>query len=173
LTNLRGARGSFRTASMSDVLSGKVPADFVRSRVVLIGSTAPSLRDFYQNAYSSGWFASPQQIPGVELQAHFLSQILSAALDGRGGINVWPEAAELLWILLWSWAGANVSWNLRSLGRSAYCLLSICLGLSATLYLAFLAGWWVPLIPPILSLVGSGVRSCGLSGSLARRIKTV
>ncbi|WP_333431664.1 CHASE2 domain-containing protein [Microcoleus sp. MON2_D5] len=171
LTNLRGPRGSFRTASMSDVLSGTVPADFVRSRAVLIGSTAPSLRDFYQNAYSSGWFGPPQQIPGVELQAHFLSQILSAALDGRGGINVLPEAAELLWILLWSWAGANVSWNLRSLARSAYCLLSICLGLSATLYLAFLAGWWLPLIPPILSLVGSGVAVVGYLAHLQEELK--
>ncbi|MBD1811723.1 CHASE2 domain-containing protein [Microcoleus vaginatus DQ-U2] len=171
LTNLRGPRGSFRTASMSDVLSGKVPADFVRSRAVLIGSTAPSLRDFYQNAYSSAWFGPPQQIPGVELQAHFLSQILSAALDGRGGINVWPEAAELLWILLWSWAGANVSWNLRSLGRSAYCLLSICLGLSASLYLAFLAGWWLPLIPPILSLVGSGAAVVGYLAHLQEELK--
>jgi diguanylate cyclase (GGDEF)-like protein/PAS domain S-box-containing protein len=156
---------------MSDVLSGTVPADFVRSRVVLIGSTAPSLRDFYQNAYSSGWFGPPQQIPGVELQAHFLSQILSAALDGRGGINVWPEAAELLWILLWSWAGANVSWNLRSLSRSAYCLLSISLGLSASLYLAFLAGCWLPLIPPILSLVGSGVAVVGYLAHLQEELK--
>ncbi|MEG4943564.1 CHASE2 domain-containing protein [Microcoleus sp. F4-D5] len=171
LTNLRGPRGSFRTASMSDVLSGKVPADFVRSRAVLIGSNAPSLKDFYQNSYSSGLFAPPQQIPGVELQAHFLSHILSAALDGRGGINVWPEAAELLWILLWSWAGANVSWNLRSLGRSAYCLLSICLGLSASLYLAFLAGWWLPLIPPILSLVGSGVAVVGYLAQLQEELK--
>ncbi|MEG3927286.1 MULTISPECIES: CHASE2 domain-containing protein [unclassified Microcoleus] len=171
LTNLRGPRGSFRTASMGDVLSGKVPADFVRSRVVLIGSNAPSLKDFYQNSYSSGWFSPPQQIPGVELQAHFLSQILSAALDGRGGINVWPEAAELLWILLWSWAGANVSWNLRSLGRSAYCLLSICIGLSASLYLAFLAGWWLPLIPPILSLVGSGAAVVGYLAHLQEELK--
>ncbi|MEG4055173.1 MULTISPECIES: CHASE2 domain-containing protein [unclassified Microcoleus] len=171
LTNLRGPRGSFRTASMGDVLSGRVPADFVRSRVVLIGSNAPSLKDFYQNAYSSGWFGPPQQIPGVELQAHFLSQILSAALDGRGGINVLPEAAELLWILLWSWAGANVSWNLRSLGRSAYCLSSICLGLSATLYLVFLAGWWLPLIPPILSLLGSGAAVVGYLAHLQEELK--
>ncbi|WP_293158315.1 CHASE2 domain-containing protein [Microcoleus sp. bin48.metabat.b7b8b9.023] len=156
LTNLRHPGGSFRTVSMSDVLSGKVPVDFVRSRAVLIGSTAPSLKDFHQNAYSSGLFAPPQPIPGVELQANFLSQILSAALDGREGIKVWPEAAEWLWILLWSWTGANVSWKLRSLGRSAWSLSSICVGLSASLYIAWLAGWWLPLIPSILSLLGSG-----------------
>ena len=171
LANLRGPRGSFRTASMSDVLSGKVPADFVRSRAVLIGSNAASLKDFYQNAYSSGLFAPPQQIAGVELQAHFLSQILSAALDGRGGIKVWPEAAELLWILLWSWTGANVSWKLRSIGRSACCLSSISLGLSASLYLAFLAGWWLPLIPPILSLLGSGCAVVGYLAHLQEELK--
>ncbi|PSB40211.1 diguanylate cyclase, partial [filamentous cyanobacterium Phorm 6] len=171
LTNLRGPIGSFRTVSMSDVLSGKVPADFVRSRAVLIGSTAPSLKDFNQNSYSSGLFAPPQLIPGVELQAHFLSQILSAALDGRPGIKVWPEAAEWLWILLWSWAGASVSWNVRSIGRSACCLLSICLGLSATLYLAFLAGLWLPLIPPILSLLGSGCAVVGYLAQLQEELK--
>ncbi|MBD1828308.1 CHASE2 domain-containing protein [Microcoleus vaginatus GB1-A2] len=171
LVNLRGPRGSFRTASMSDVLSGKVPPDFVRSRAVLIGSNAPSLKDFYQNAYSSRLFAPPQQIPGAELQAHFLSQILSAALDGRGDINVWPEAAELLWILLWSWAGASVSWKLRSLGRSACCLSSICIGLSASLYLAFLAGWWLPLIPAILSLLGSGCAVVGYLAHLQEELK--
>ncbi|MEG3897573.1 MULTISPECIES: CHASE2 domain-containing protein [unclassified Microcoleus] len=171
LANPRGPLGSFRTASMSDVLSGKVPPDFVRSRAVLIGSTATSLKDFQQNAYSSGLFAPPQPIPGVELQAHFLSQILSAALDGRGGIKVWPEAAELLWILLWSWAGASLSWKLRSLGRSACCLSSICLGLSASLYLAFLAGWWLPLIPPILSLLGSGCAVVGYLAHLQEELK--
>ena len=171
LANPRGPIGSFHTASLSDVLSGKVPPDFVRSRVVLIGSTAPSLKDFQQNAYSSGLFAPPQPIPGVELQAHFLSQILSAALDGRGGIKVWPEAAEWLWILLWSWAGASVSWNVRSIGRSACCLLSICLGLSASLYLAFLAGWWLPLIPPILSLLGSGCAVVGYLAQLQEELK--
>ncbi|MEG4345246.1 CHASE2 domain-containing protein [Microcoleus sp. A003_D6] len=171
LANPRGPLGSFRTASMSDVLSGKVPPDFVRSRAVLIGSTATSLKDFQQNAYSSGLFAPPQPIPGVELQAHFLSQILSAALDGRGGIKVWPEAAELLWILLWSWAGASLSWKLRSPGRSACCLSSISLGLSASLYLVFLAGWWLPLIPPILSLLGSGCTVVGYLAHLQEELK--
>ena len=171
LANLRGPRGSFRTVSMSDVLSGKVPADFVRSRAVLIGSNAASLKDFYQTAYSSGLFAPPQQIAGVELQAHFLSQILSAALDGRGGIKVWPEAAELLWILLWSGTGASLSWKLRSPGRSACCLSSISLCLSASLYLAFLTGWWLPLIPAILSLFGSGCAVVGYLAHLQEELK--
>jgi diguanylate cyclase (GGDEF)-like protein/PAS domain S-box-containing protein len=171
LAFLRGPTGSFRTVSMSDVLSDRVPADFLRSRLVLIGSTATSLKDFHQTAYSRSLFGPPQQISGVELQAHFLSQILSAALDGRGGINVWPEPAELLWILLWSWTGASVSWKLESIGRSTCCLLSIALVLNVFLYLAFLVGWWLPLIPPILSLLGSGCVVVGYLAHLQEELK--
>ena len=50
LASQRGPTGSFRNVSMSDVLCDKVPADFFRDRIALIGSTA-SLKDFYQNAY--------------------------------------------------------------------------------------------------------------------------
>ncbi|MGL5063050.1 MAG: CHASE2 domain-containing protein [Microcoleus sp.] len=171
LASLRGPAGSFRTVSMSDVLSNKVPANFFRSRLVLIGSTAPSLKDFHQTAYSRSLFNSPQNISGVELQAHFLSQILSAALDGRGGINVWPEAAEVLWILIWSWAGASISWKLRSLGRSTCCLLGVSLLLNVFLYLALLVGWWLPLIPPILSLLGSGCFVVGYLAHLQEELK--
>ena len=171
LASLRGPIGSFRTVSISEVLSDKVPADFVRSRIVLIGSTATSLKDFHQNAYSYDLFTSPQQISGVELQAHFLSQILSAALDGRGGINVWSDSVALVWILLWSWVGASVSWKLRSLSRSAWCLWTISIFLNATLYLAFLAGWWLSLIPPMLSLLGSGVAVVGYLAHLQEELK--
>ncbi len=171
LASFRGPIGSFRTVSMSDVLSGKVSVDFVRSRVVLIGSTATSLKDFQQNSYSYDLFSSPQQIPGVELQAHFLSQILSAALDGRRAINVWSDSLELAWILLWSWIGTTVSWKLRSLSRSAWCLLSITIFLNVTLYLAFLAGWWLPLIPPMFSLLGSGAAVVGYLAHLQEELK--
>lgn len=171
LASLRGPVGSFHAVSMSDLLSDKVPADFVRSRVVLIGSTATSLKDFYQNAYSHSLFSSPQQISGVELQAHFLSQILSASIDGRGGIHVWSDSGEWLWILLWSWVGASVSWKLRSLSRSAWCLLTISTFVTITVYLAFLADWWLPLIPPILSLLVSGVTVVGYLAHLQEELK--
>ncbi|HLO47555.1 MAG TPA: CHASE2 domain-containing protein, partial [Kamptonema sp.] len=54
LANLRGPAGSFRSVSMTEVMSGKVSPDFVRSRIVLIGSTATSLKDFQQTSYSGG-----------------------------------------------------------------------------------------------------------------------
>ncbi|OCR00300.1 diguanylate cyclase [Oscillatoriales cyanobacterium USR001] len=155
LANLRGPAGSFRSVSMTDVLSGKMPPDFVRSRIVLIGSTATSLKDFQRTSYSSGLLDSPDWISGVELQAHFLSQILSAALEGRTSFKVWPDWAEWLWICGWSWVGALVSWKVRSPQFSLLSLLGVGISLSTSLYLAFLIGWWLPLIPPLIAIAGS------------------
>lgn len=115
LANLRGAAGSFTTLSLTDVLEGKVRPEWLRDRIVIVGSTAVSLRDSFQTAYSTGLLtSSPQPTAGVELQANFSSQIISAALQGRTAIEVWADPFEWLWIFAWSWFGAQLSWTLRS-----------------------------------------------------------
>ncbi|CBN57684.1 MULTISPECIES: CHASE2 domain-containing protein [Kamptonema] len=171
LGNLRGPVGSFRSVSMAEVMSGKMPPDFVRSRIVLIGSTATSLKDFQQTSYSGGLLDSPKPVPGVELQANFLSQILSAALEGRTGFKVWSDWAEWLWIWGWSWVGAFVSWKLRSPQLSLLFLLGVSVGLTTSLYLAFLGGWWLPLIPPLMAIAGSAAVIVGYLAHLQEEFK--
>ncbi|MGE5657580.1 MAG: CHASE2 domain-containing protein [Actinomycetota bacterium] len=155
LVNLRGPGGKFRSVSATDVLSGKVSPDFGRSRIVLIGATASSVKDFYYTSYSGGLFHPPLEISGVELHAHFISQILSAALEGRTLLRVGPEGMEWLWIWGWSWVGAIVTWKLRSARRLIPSLIVLSAGLTISSYLALLAGWCLPFIPPVLALAGS------------------
>ncbi len=147
--------GSFRRVSMVDVLTDKVPASLMRSRIILIGSTAPSLQDFFYTPYSSNLIKEVQPISGVEVQASFVSQILSATLDGHPLIRVWVTPVEWLWIFAWSSLGASLIWKLRSPRRASFGLLLAGATLAGGCYLAFLGGWWVPLIPPLLGLVGS------------------
>lgn len=156
LANLRGPANRFPIVSMADVLEGEAPAEWFRDRIVLIGSTAASLKDFFYTSYSSG-SVSPKPMAGVELQANFVSQILSAALDGRPLIQVWAEPVEWLWILIWAWFGATLSWRLRSPRNSALAILLAGTGLVSVCYLAFLGGWWLPLVPPAIALVGSAI----------------
>ncbi|HBE31557.1 MAG TPA: molecular chaperone TorD, partial [Cyanobacteria bacterium UBA11368] len=82
---------------------------------------------------------------------------LSAVLDGRPLINVWSKPKECLWIFLWSFIGAALTWRLQSLQAIACSILLAYLGLLLIAYLAFLQGWWLPVVPPIVGLVGSAI----------------
>ena len=156
LSNPRGISGIFHLVSMNDVLSGKISRQLFKDKIILIGYTATSVKDFHRNSYSSRLYQSPQKISGVELQASFLSQILSSALDGRPNIKVWPEAVEWIWIIIFSWVGANLSWQLLLPKKSIITILFIGINITGISYIAFIyQGWWLPVIPPIMALSGS------------------
>ncbi|NEO97923.1 MAG: CHASE2 domain-containing protein [Symploca sp. SIO2E9] len=147
--------GSFRTISMREVLQGEIPPTLLRDRIVIIGSTAASFKDFFYTPYSNGLLAAAQPIFGVELQANFISQILGSALDGRPLLKVWSELMEWLWIASWSTLGAFLFWRVRRLKSAFGLLLLASVSLFGSCYLAFAMGWWLPLIPPLLGLLCS------------------
>jgi diguanylate cyclase (GGDEF)-like protein/PAS domain S-box-containing protein len=170
LANPRNPAASFEHVSLTDVMAGRVRPEQIRDRIVLIGSTATSLRDFFYTSYSSnGGNADP--ISGVELHAQIVSQLLNAALDGRSLIQAPPTAWKWLWVFGWSWVGAVLSWKIRPPERSALCVLLAAAGLIGVCYLALLAGWWVPLVPPLLALMGSAVIITGHLAQLEDELK--
>ncbi|MGK7922695.1 MAG: CHASE2 domain-containing protein [Trichodesmium sp.] len=149
-------KDSFTVVSMNDLLSGNISPKLFTDKIVLIGYTAISVKDFHINSYSSRLFSSPKTISGVELHANFLSQILSAALDGRNNIKVVPEPLEWLWIILVSWIGANLTWELLLPSKSILTIVFIGINIIVISYFLFIYyGLWLPVIPPIFSLTGS------------------
>ncbi len=157
LGNLRGPAGTFRTVSMSDLLDGKIPPAQLRDRIVLVGSTAVSLKDFFFTSYTNDFGDTPQPTAGVEVQANFVSQILSSALDGRSPLRVVSEPVEWLWIAGWALLGAQIIWSLRTPHQYALAMVGASSGLAGICYGVFLLGWWVPLIPPMMAMVGSAI----------------
>ncbi len=162
LLNYTGPAKSFRTVSFSDILANKVPPDWLRDRLVLIGATAESKKDFFLTPYSSTLLDIPQKTAGVEIQANLIRQIISAALGERPLIKTWPDPLEGLWIFAWSVLGAALSWKWRYAGGVAKFSLKSTLGivlafssLCAICYGAFLGGWWLPLVPGVLAIAGS------------------
>lgn len=164
--NYRGAQDRFRTVSLTKMLKNQVDPSLIRDRIILIGSTAPSLNDLLYTPYSSQITSSPQAVPGVIVHANIASQILSAALDGRPLIRAWSSPIEWAWILVWSGIGATIHWGILeiSLGKKQIAtrcfirfiyLFSIGSILIVGSYFAFLAGWWIPVIPPLVALTGS------------------
>lgn len=162
LLNFRGPRESFEIVSLTDVLKDRIPPDLMRDRIVLIGATGQSLNDLFHTPYSGGLLTSPKQTPGVVIHANLISQILSAALDGRPLIRVWPELSEWLWVLLWSFIGAAGPWQLKNNILAKWTVLGVFVVLTggtsiSITYLAFLSGWWIPTIGPLVAMTGSAI----------------
>jgi diguanylate cyclase (GGDEF)-like protein/PAS domain S-box-containing protein len=171
LVNFHTASSGFETISLRDVMRGQVPPELLRDRIVLVGSTAVSLKDFFYTSNSGSLAEGIQQVAGVELHANFIYQILAAALEGRSLIRVWSDPVELAWILGWSWVGASLVWKMRSLHKSAVSILLAVVGLSGTSHIVFLYGWWIPLVPAAIALVGSAIAITGYIAHLQEELK--
>ena len=108
---------------------------------------------------------------GLEIQAHMVSQIVSAALDGRGILGYWTQEGEIIWIWSWSLVGGLLSWrfglSLR-LGLAAIASSGLLLGLC---YAGFLYGIWIPLVPPALGLITTGATIAVARNILEGKIK--
>ena len=171
LVNFRGGKTGnppFRTFSMQMVLSGDVTPESVRDRIVLIGATAENLNDFAATPYTrqqpyqsknsisgsstGSLYGGSTWISGVALQAQFVSQIISAALDGRLMFQSWPEGVEIAWIGLWVWLGVLLCWRLRGPKRSLLGMIGLAIGVTLSGYGLFLLGWLVPVVAPMVGL---------------------
>ncbi|MBG1270683.1 CHASE2 domain-containing protein [Nostoc sp. WHI] len=148
---------SFCQVSMRDVLADKVKENLIKDRIILIGSTAPSLQDFVFIPYSTSLLGMAKPVPGIQLQAYFISELISAALSGRPLLKVWPDLVEYLWIFVWSYVGAVTTWRIRHATRSLFSILISCIVLILSTYFAFLSGWWIPIIPSLFTFGSSAI----------------
>ncbi|HAX78072.1 MAG TPA: transmembrane sensor domain-containing protein [Cyanobacteria bacterium UBA11372] len=167
LLNFRGSARSFTSVSVVDVLDNRIPPDLMRDRIVLIGAKAPSLNDVFYTPFSGGLITTPVRTAGVEIQANLTSQILSTVLDNRPLIQVLPVLIEELWTVLWAGIIAAFGWkhrddkNYQYLGKLTIAGVVSALAVAAIAYASFLAGWWIPSVPPLLALLGSAVAISG------------
>ncbi|MCC5608460.1 CHASE2 domain-containing protein [Nostoc sp. CHAB 5834] len=157
LLNFRGNQENFATFPLRDILEKTIPPNSLRDRLVLIGTTAASIKDVFYTPYNSGLFSSSQPMAGVSVHANIISQIISAVVDGRPLLRVWQEPIEWLWILVWAGLGALVSRQLRSSIAIATSIIFAGAGLLGIGFLTFCLGWWLPIIPSLLVFLGSAV----------------
>ena len=159
-----GTENNFKQVSIIDVLNSNIPDDLFRDRLVLIGSTAYSLNDFFATPYSNSRESQFKDLPGVFIHANIASQIISMALDGRSSIKTLDEPLEWLWIFAWT-GGASV-FNVLLLNRqflsqpafdSIFAIVFPGGAILGSSYLLFLGGFWLITIAPLFSVVASGI----------------
>jgi CHASE2 domain-containing sensor protein len=162
LLNYRNGRERFRTLSLGDINdieaaqgNSDVLRDIFGSRIVLIGKTAPSIKDFI-NTSAIANLQPPGKIYGVEFHAHVTSQIVSAVLDKRPVFKTWSQGWEYLWIVAWGVLAIYLGRLTQSPLKNLVYVAAASLGLVGISYAFIVGGWWIPVAPALLVLVING-----------------
>ncbi|MCF2148278.1 CHASE2 domain-containing protein [Desmonostoc muscorum LEGE 12446] len=150
LLNYRSPKEIAEQVKLTEFLSSPVNPYAIKDRIVLIGVVSRGdSPDTWPTPYG---VPLDDQMPGVLVQAHMVSQILSAVEDGRPLLRVWSLWLEVAWIWGWSVVGGVLAWRNLSLRW-----LALAVGVtSSVLYVAcfglLIWGAWVPFVPSALSL---------------------
>jgi adenylate cyclase len=85
----RGKRGSYPYISLSDVYFDKVPAEKLKGKIALIGTSAPGLLDLRSTPVSSTY-------PGVEIHANMIAGMLDRTLKEKPSYMLGAEVALIV-----------------------------------------------------------------------------
>ena len=166
LLNYRGDHHIFHSIPMRDVLANRIPSNLMRDRIVLIGLTAHSLKDFFPTPYSKRWMS------GVVIHANVTSQLISAALEDRVAwrqpyrlqLSLSSQQFDWLWIFSWSGGCTIICWVLLQKNRypllfieTLSCIVGGGFLLFGSSYLVFINGWIIPVFSPFLALCISAI----------------
>ncbi len=132
--------GSFKYISAADVLAGRVAADTLKGKIILLGTTAPGLLDLRVTPVG-------QVYPGVEAHAN----LISGWLDGK--VVLKPDYAMGYDVFVLAIAGLLLAIGLPLLSAPRAVLLSLgvlaaVMGLNTWLYVGF--GLVMPLAAAII-----------------------
>lgn len=129
--------------SFGDVLEGRIPADALKGKIVLMATVMHSIKDSNPTPIDA-------DLRGVHIHATLVHQLLEAAINGKAPMTWWPEWAELLWIATFTGVGGVLSLFLRSPWKLAPALLGVLAVLGWVVWHAFQSGTWLLVAAPAL-----------------------
>ncbi|WP_225885351.1 putative bifunctional diguanylate cyclase/phosphodiesterase [Leptolyngbya sp. KIOST-1] len=148
-------RTPYQTApslTITQVLAGAVPPDWVRGKIVLIGSTASSLKDEFFTPFSQDQ-SSQFVMSGVEIHAQSISQMLDTIAGQPALYRFLPQWGEFLWLLGCTLIAGITGWTVR---RPAMLLVlsgGVLLGIWGLSGLALAQMIWVPTVEPVAAFL--------------------
>jgi adenylate cyclase len=146
----QGPAGTVESVPFSRVVEGRVPAELIRDRIVVIGATSPSLQDVHPTPLGGG-----APMPGPEIQANSIATALAGfPLESSPG---WLNVAL---IVLLGMVGPGLALWLGPVRAAVVGLLAAAV-FAVAVQLAFNGGMIVSFLYPLGSLL------LGVVGALA------
>ncbi|WOD38751.1 putative bifunctional diguanylate cyclase/phosphodiesterase [Nodosilinea sp. E11] len=141
-----------RHLSISEVLSGQFDPEWMTGNIVLIGTTAASLKDRFYTPFS---FNQNEELtmPGVVIHSQMIRQLLDIVSDKPALYRVLPPWSEVLWLWGWCLAAGTMAWTIKHpnlLLISGGVLIG---GLLSVGWLGVNGLVWIPLAEPITGII--------------------
>jgi len=141
----------FTTFTFSQFIDGEITENDIKDKLVLLGATAESLHDYSATPYN-------MKEPGIEIHAQMLDQILRMVELGDEPIKTYSTTTESILIFVFALLGVALAISGRSvllLVLSSLVLVFGLIGVSVLLFKNY--NTWIPVLPMLLSLLGSAM----------------
>jgi CHASE2 domain-containing sensor protein len=158
--DFRGPPGTIPTVSFTDVVAGRVPAGMIRDRIVVVGATAPTLRDVHSTPVGG-----EELMPGAEVQAN----AIWTALHGLPLRSV-PVGVDILLLALLAMLAPLTRWRLP-LGAVGAVTVVAGAGFLVGAQFLFESGSIVDVAAPLLALVTGAFGAIAWSELAERRVR--
>lgn len=142
--NYIGGPGTYPRYSFSDVVAGRVGAEQLKDKIVLVGATSLGIYDMRVTPFSNN-------SPGVEVHANAIDAMTRGAFMTHGGVE---SLIDLVAIVVLGALAAIITLQLRY-ALSLILMLALFFGYFGFAYLLFLKGMWISVVYPEMSLVFS------------------
>jgi len=156
----RGPPGTIPTVSFSDVLEDRVPDKRIRGQIVVVGATAPTLRDVHSTPVGG-----EALMPGAEVQAN----AIWTALNGLP-LRSAPPWVDILLLVLLAMLAPLTRWRLP-LGVVGAVTVLAGAGFLAGAQFAFEGGTIVDVAAPLVALLIGAFGAIAWSEFAERRVR--
>ncbi len=168
LLRYRDPLPAFPAYNLHDLRAGRIAAEAIRGKLVIIGVSADSVKDHFTTPFAildqrAGTLA------GSLVHAHATQQLIDVALLGRRPLQTWSDSIELAWLSTWVGLGFLAGWFAGPLWRFAIIALSGTVLAVAIAVGAYQLGWWIPVVPNLIGWVLAVTLSSVLLAAQRRR----
>lgn len=142
LLDFRDPLDAVSVYSLDEVLGDRVESGAFQDKIVLIGVSAESVKDFF-------FIPSRGLISGIELHAAMLNQLLRMALTGAPPTRTLSDSIETVSIFICSLLGGLLGLRARSASQLALLFGGLAGAITGIGYVSFVRDWWLPIVAPL------------------------